>query len=187
MCSLSDPFCKECVLSVFSYAFKQLLTVDHALFEHNATERTIAARVAMHLRQYYFQYETSTIGGKNYFVDVEYNKAGHGLKNPKGTYRSWTAPDIIFHNRGYSNEKDNIFCCELKKDSKSGQNDAEKVKSLINHYNYLYGFDIFAIKQNKICFDLYEKLPQKQGNRKYSLEKYLYTIANGIQVREEFQ
>lgn len=187
MCSLSDPFCKECVLSVFSYAFKQLLTVDHALFEHNATERTIAARLAMHLRQYYFQFETSTIDGKNYFVDVEYNKAGYGLKNPKGTYRSWTAPDIIFHNRGYSNEKDNIFCCELKKDSKSGQNDAEKVKRLINHYNYLYGFDIFALKQDKICFDLYEKLPQKQGNRKYSLEKYLYTIANGIQVREEFQ
>ena len=187
MCSLSDPFCKECVLSVFSYAFKQLLTVDHALFEHNATERTIAARVAMHLRQYYFQYETSTIGGKNYFVDVEYNKAGHGLKNPKGTYRSWTAPDIIFHNRGYSNEKDNIFCCELKKDSKSGQNDADKVRRLINHYNYMYGFDIFRIKQDEIQFDIYEKLPKKQGTRKYSQEKYLYTIANGIQTREDGQ
>ena len=96
MCNLPEIFCKEQVLFAFSYAFGQLLTVDYALFEHNATERTIAARLAMYLRQHYFQYETSDIDGKNYFVDVEYNKAGHGLKNPKGTYRSWTAPDIIF-------------------------------------------------------------------------------------------
>lgn len=187
MCNLPEIFCKKQVLFAFSYAFGQLLTVDRALFEHNATERTIAARLAMYLRQHYFQYETSAIGGKNYFVDVEYNKAGHKLKNPKGTYRSWTAPDIIFHNRGYSNENDNIFCCELKKDSESGRYDSIKVKRLINAYDYLYGFDIFKIKQDKIWFDLYEKLPQKQGNRKYSLEKYSYIIAKGIQAREEFQ
>ena len=61
------------------------------------------------------------------------------------------------------------------------------MRRLINHYNYMYGFDIFRIKQDEIQFDIYEKLPKKQGTRKYSQEKYLYTIANGIQTREDGQ
>lgn len=177
----NDTFSQESILDAFEYAFRNLYELDHKLFAVDVQERAIAGRLAMHLRQYYLQYETRNTDDKSYFIDIEYNRDRSHVKNPCNYYKSWTAPDIIFHNRGRSGENDNIFCCEIKKNSQSGKYDSVKIKKLLDAFGYLYGFDIYKLSYNVICFDLYEKLLVKQGNRKYSKKMYQFTLKHGIE------
>ena len=104
-------------------------------------------------------------------IDIEYNRSG---ANRKPNYlstkeKSWTAPDIVLHKR--TNDDYNVFCCEMKKDSKPGKYDAAKVRSLIHHRHYKFGVDLYKINENVAKMTVYYL---KDGYKRCQKEEYLF-------------
>ena len=108
---------KERVLLLWERALTLFYENDTELFVTGVQERTIAGKIAMHMDKIYRE----IFPMPELVIDIEYNRSG---ANRKPNYlstkeKSWTAPDIVLHKR--TNDDDNIFCCEMKKDSKPGK------------------------------------------------------------------
>lgn len=147
---------KELVL-LFIKALKKLYAMDAEIFEVDAQERAVAARLAMYLREQFLPAEE---GGLR--IDVEYNRDGDEIKRPSNEVDSgWIAPDIILHQRksgnlkGDERYKNDIFYCEIKKASRTGQDDAEKVKKQMVQRKYRYGIDLYKLSRSGAKFDVY--------------------------------
>ena len=80
---------------------------DRHLLDINGNERSIAARLAMYLQEYF----------TNYDVDVEYNRDREGVKRLRRNegIQCRVQPDVIVHRRG--DEKSNLMVIEMKKKS----------------------------------------------------------------------
>ena len=109
-------------------ALHRLLEGDRYLLENDLSERCIAARLAMYLREEFAQHD----------VDVEYNRAGDVAKRlrglPDGCYRRRNreieapvaVPDIIVHYRGI--EGPNLLVIEMKKTSNPAGMDGDHLR-----------------------------------------------------------
>lgn len=156
--------CKEEVVAAFSQALATLFKNDKELFDLNVQERTIATRFAMYLHEYFSFVEANGIK-----IDVEYNRDGADMKRRHPQDQDgWIAPDIILHQRGSGVEgyKNDIFYCEVKKNSHSDASDAEKVKEQMRERKYKYGIDLYRLKFEDVSLDFYlfENSPERSGN-----------------------
>ena len=146
--------CKEEVIAAFSNALTKLFEKDAQLFVFDVQERAIAARLAMYLREEFLCLEKHGIT-----IDVEYNRDGKDVKRHHDTDEDgWIAPDIILHQRGSGENgeyKNDIFYCEMKKNSKSDADDATKVKEQMEERKYKYGIDLYSIGSWAARLDLY--------------------------------
>ena len=156
--------CKEEVISAFSQALATLFENDKELFDFDVQERAIAARLAIYLHECF-----AFIESKGVKIDVEYNRDGADIKRRHSQCQDgWIAPDIILHQRGSGaeNYKNDIFYCEIKKNSRSDADDAEKIKEQMRERKYKYGIDLYKIKFEEVSLDLYlfENSPERFGN-----------------------
>lgn len=164
--------CKEEVIAAFSQALTTLFEKDKELFDFDVQERAIAARLAMYLHEYFSFAETNGLR-----IDVEYNRDYVDIKRRNLQDRDgWIAPDIILHQRGSAREnfKNDIFYCEIKKNSHSGNDDAAKVKEQMVERKYKYGIDLCRLKFEDVLFDLYlfANSPERSGEIKLIPYKY---------------
>lgn len=158
---------KERVLLLWKRALTLFYENDTELFVVGAQERTIAGKIAMHMYKIYQEFFPMP----GLTIDIEYNRSG---ANKKPNYlstkeTSWTAPDIILHKR--TNDDYNVFCCEMKKNSKPGKWDATKVRSLIYHRHYKFGVDLYEINENIAKMTVYYL---KDGCKRCQKEEYLF-------------
>ena len=145
---------------------------DRHLLEIDVSERCIAARLAMYLREYFY----------NYHVDVEYNRDGedkkklHDLVYKHDCYRARddegqrVLPDVIVHKRGNNNS--NLLVIEMKKLA-AHQADIEKDKLRIRVFrkelDYKFGaLVVCETKGNPTIYvkeweDGEEGIPQSPG------------------------
>jgi hypothetical protein len=156
------------LICLFSKAIGKLIEQDSFLLESNVQERTIAARLAMYLRDDLLCAEEDGI-----FVDVEYNRDGVDLKRPDPQVAAhWIAPDILIHERGSrkNNYRNDIVYCEIKKHSHSCADDAERISKQIQLRHYQFGIDLYSLSLEDIRLDLYigQNPPKKY---KYDFEK----------------
>jgi hypothetical protein len=175
------------IIQVFSYAFKRIVTEDKHLFESGVQERALQFRLALYLRK-----QLKFAECRGLFIDVEYNRDGkNNKKRPSpNCEKSWIAPDIILHERGsadYEGDekfKNDIIYCEIKKNSKSGNQDATKIKEQMINRKYQFGIDLFSLKPENVLLDLYvlnDNKPVKTACYKYIHEKQMlekYQIEN---------
>lgn len=104
------------VLRNAASAVRQFLTDEAKLLAVDINERSLSARLAMHLQQHFPKLD----------VDCEYNRLGDAIKRLPKPEDSRTSnlegrtifPDIIVHLRG---TKSNILVLELKKTRQSSQ------------------------------------------------------------------
>lgn len=97
-------------------AIESLFANDLHLLEIDASERAIAARLALYLQNNF----------PNMDVDVEYNRMGDAPKRVAWSDdKSDVFPDIIIHIRG---EKTNLLAIEIKKDSNRETKDKDLQK-----------------------------------------------------------
>jgi hypothetical protein len=152
----------EEIIQIFSFALRRFVKDDIHMLKSNVQERALQFRLASYLREYFIFAES---GGLN--IDVEYNRDGaNDIKKikPDNLYReecSTFYPDILLHERGsadYDNgekHKNNIIYCEIKKNGKSGNDDAKRVILQMKERNYQYGINLYSLKENDIRLDLY--------------------------------
>ena len=112
----------------FEQALWRLLECDGYLLENDLSERCIAARLAMYLREEFAKHD----------VDVEYNRAGdvakrlHGLPEECRRRRNRqieapvAVPDIIVHHRG--SDGPNLLVIEMKKTSNPAGMDCDRLR-----------------------------------------------------------
>src|ERR1035438_5509584 len=86
-------------------AIDRLYTRDSALLLQDASEWTIAHRLAVYLEQ--------EIPGWN--VDCEYNRQGGGSDEKRDDINKIVRPDIILHHRTEKTLRHNLLAIELKK------------------------------------------------------------------------
>jgi hypothetical protein len=106
-------------------AIEQLFASDAALLIRDVHERTIAARLADHLRPRFSEWH----------VDCEYNRDGHEIKKVDGII---VVPDIIIHRRGTT---ENLLVIEVKKSNTRvpDEQDIEKIHGFReSHLRYQY-------------------------------------------------
>lgn len=120
-------------------ALRELVKIDRHLFDTNASERSIAARLAMLLQNRFPQYK----------VDADYNRAGEVPKQLRlpaecagyrdGDEKSLAVPDVIVHCRGPAGP--NLLVIELKKTTNSdkGHCDSVRLRALREQIGYQYG------------------------------------------------
>ena len=109
-------------------ALRRLLEADRYLLENDLSERCIAARLAMYLRDEFDEHD----------VDVEYNRAGDVAKRlrglPKECYRRRNrqieapvaVPDVIVHHRGSGGP--NLLVIEMKKTSNPAGKNCDRLR-----------------------------------------------------------
>ena len=109
-------------------ALRRLGDDDHYLLENDLSERCIAARLAMYLREEFEQHD----------VDVEYNRAGDVEKRLRDlpeegrrrrnrrTEAPVAVPDIIVHHRGLDGP--NLLVIEMKKTSNPAGMDFDRLR-----------------------------------------------------------
>lgn len=115
-----------------------LLSFDAELLEHDANERSITHRLAVHLAEEF----------AGWHVDCEYNRAGHRPKTleiapPDGSasddeHATTVFPDIIIHQRGRS---ENLVVIEAKKTThpqlrKGTEFDRAKLRAFASQLGY---------------------------------------------------
>src|SRR5688572_2056656 len=112
-------------------AIATLLDVDRDLFAIGVHERTVAARLAMHLQPEL----------QDWSVDCEYNREGHDPKEiqlPAGVIRPF--PDIIVHRRM---RRDNLLVIEMKlchyRNGRAEQRDLQKISAYLSGLEYKHG------------------------------------------------
>lgn len=97
-------------------AVQRLLEQDAYLLDVNASERSVAARLAQYLQEHF----------ADKHVDVEYNRMGDLPKRVIWSEdKNDVYPDIIVHIRGSGN---NLLAIEIKKDSNSESKDKDILK-----------------------------------------------------------
>lgn len=119
-----EPLVGTAVLNSLNLLFEK----DGQLLAINASEQSIAAKLAQYLQPYF----------PNYNVDVEYNRMGEAPKKvawsekPEEVY-----PDIIVHVRMTDT---NVLAIELKKDSNPEKKDRDilKLKAYRRELGYVH-------------------------------------------------
>lgn len=152
---------KEKLLVVFSKAFCKFIKKDADLFEASKTvqERAFLFRFACYLKDA-VEKSGRGVDGAKLKLDVEYNRDGDKVKQIDNG-RDWMAPDIVFHERhsgaleGENQYRNDIFCCEAKKDGNPDGEDAKRVKELIKKMKYEFGIDFYRFAKHEAEFDLY--------------------------------
>lgn len=88
------------------FAIDLLYTHDSALLERNASEWSIAHRLAVYLEQVF---------PASWNVDCEYNRQGQERDLKKMSNGGKVRPDIIIHHRGLVEATHNLLVFEIKK------------------------------------------------------------------------
>ena len=126
------------------WALYRLLEKDRYLLEKDLSERCIAARLAMYLREHFLEYD----------VDVEYNRQGDAVaaKRLRGLKENcWkrlnrkedkiAVPDVIVHHRGCNSH--NLLVIEMKKTSNRDGTDCDRQRIEAfceqQHLHYCFG------------------------------------------------
>lgn len=137
--------------ALWQYALSMLYEKDRRLLRYNVNERTIACRLALYLQ---LKYDPCFM--KRACIDVEYNREGKGIKRPYIDSESgWIAPDIILHERG--NKENDIFYCEVKKNSKNDNDDSIRVKNALMERKYKYGINLYSVTSKEANLSFYKK------------------------------
>ena len=112
---------------------------DQHLWMVDVSERCIAARLAMYLREYLDDYD----------VDVEYNRDGPDVKRLHAVMRDCprnrdegksVLPDVVVHKRGMKDS--NLLVIEMKKASTKEsdiESDCRRIQALRKEYDYKVG------------------------------------------------
>ena len=105
---------------------------DCHLLDIDGNERSIAARLAVYLQEYFIDYQ----------VDVEYNRDRDGVKRLRRNegILCRVLPDVIVHRRG--DDKSNLMVIEMKKKSSPPnaiKNDRQRLTEFRDQYNYKLG------------------------------------------------
>ncbi len=152
------------LVAAFSTAFSRTLERDAELFNasNQVQERTFMHRFAFELREYFRLIEEHRVNNRPVIsLDVEYNRDGECSKQLDAIGKKWIAPDIILHERksgaleGEEQYRNDIFVCEMKKSSKPGGEDEDKVKSFLISKKYQYGIDFYSFSEKKYRFTLF--------------------------------
>jgi len=132
-----DP---EELIRILNDASRETETRDRYLFENNAAERNIAARLAMSLQTRL----------PDWVVDSDYNRMNGrhpkrvtlppecaGYRNEKD--EALTSPDVIVHRRGPDGP--NLLVIEIKKTTNRDKGDCDRVRlhAFRGQLGYLYG------------------------------------------------
>ena len=132
------------VKSRLKEALCRLLDGDQYLLENDLSERCIAARLAMYLREHFLDY--------NYDVDVEYNRQGDAVaakrlrqlpeeckKRPNRKEDKIVVPDVIVHRRGCNSR--NLLVIEMKKSSNPAGLDCDdkRIEAFCEQVGYSFG------------------------------------------------
>ena len=143
-------FLERAIARVY-HADRHLLVVD-------ASERSIAARLAMYLQEDFVGYD----------VDVEYNRARAKIKRlmavvgccPRDrieTEGQRVLPDVIVHRRG--DNKSNLLVIEVKKssDPRGTDCDHERLEAFRAELRYKFGALVVCTtgKRPKVCAEFY--------------------------------
>ena len=129
------------VEEIIKKSLKDLIEFDIELLENPAQklhENCINHRLAVYIEKHLKK------AGKEYLVDVEYNKSNYLPKKlmiRKGEEENEIRPDIIVHSRTKNTEslENNYLIIEAKKDKDSGY-DEEKVKAFMSDEMFCYRF-----------------------------------------------
>ena len=110
-----------------NYLERAIARLEHAdchLLVVNVSERCIAARLAMYLREYFVDYD----------VDVEYNRHGPDVKQLHEVVQDCprdrddegqsVLPDVVVHRRG--GDDSNLLVIEMKKSSNQSRMDSDR-------------------------------------------------------------
>jgi hypothetical protein len=115
---------------LFREALGELLANEYTLVRKDAHEQSLCGRLAIYLDRLKDKY-----GYEPYYVDVEYNRRGEGIKEIRhpitGEYIDVTC-DILLHCRG-ERDDDNLIAVEMKKDYASDerkQRDRQRLQAL---------------------------------------------------------
>ena len=161
--TMEGTMTKEKLLVVFSKAFCKFIKKDADLFEASKTvqERAFLFRFACYLKDA-VEKSGRGVDGAKLKLDVEYNRDGDKVKQiDNGS--DWMAPDIVFHERhsgaleGENQYRNDIFCCEAKKNGSPDGEDAKRVKELIKKMKYEFGIDFYRFARKEAEFNLYTK------------------------------
>ena len=174
------------LVQLFSDAFARMLERDKMLFEETQPqERTFMHRFAQELRQVFAFAENYRLNGNPVLsLDVEYNRDGKEKKTPQGIIdprrHKWIAPDIILHERGSKGHdfRNDIFACEMKKDSLPDKKDSERLKTeFLGRRKYQYGIDFYQFANKPYKFDLYKQGQERPCSYSFDPDKMFFTIA----------
>ena len=139
-------------------AIARVSHADRYLLDVDASERCIAARLAMYLREDFVGYD----------VDVEYNRAGAEIKRlmavvcrcPRDrieTEGQRVLPDVIVHRRG--DDKSNLLVIEVKKssDPRGVDCDHERLEAFRAELRYKFGALVVCTtgKRPRVCAEFY--------------------------------
>ena len=133
---------------------------DRHLLMVDVSERCIAARLAMYLREYFDDYD----------VDVEYNRHGedkkklyhlvdkHDCLRDRGDEGQTVLPDVIVHQRGCDHS--NRLIIEMKKSPNQGgmERDRRRIQAFQAELGYEYGALVVCETKShsKISVEWYE-------------------------------
>ena len=131
---------------------------DRHLLEVDVSERCIAARLAIYLREYFWDFD----------VDVEYNRNGRDVKRLQNVVRDCprdrddgqsVLPDVVVHRRGLCDS--NLLVIEMKKVSrKSGiDRDRRRIKAFRKQLQYKFGALVVCKtgENSAICVEWHEE------------------------------
>ena len=139
-------------------AIARVCHTDRHLLVVDASERSIAARLAIYLQEDFVGYD----------VDVEYNRAGTEIKRlmavvcrcPRDrieTEGQRVLPDVIVHRRG--DNKSNLLVIEVKKssDPRGTGCDHERLEAFRAELRYKFGALVVCTtgKRPKVCAEFY--------------------------------
>ena len=135
-------------LSCIVYALEQLYTNDGELFDGKVHEQSFSFRIAFYLGQHLERVSDGL------HIDCEYHRDKNSPKEKKYLeHYGFFRPDIIYHDR----DRDNEFCIEIKKCGliKTKHNgrvvcDKDKIKGMINEYDYKEGFCIYNLRKSGV-------------------------------------
>lgn len=166
---------KNELIQIWSEALNHLVEKDFFLLKNNVQERALCHRLAVYLREYFLFAECQGI-----YIDVEYNRDGRDRKktpSPDTCTKHWIEPDIILHERGSADctnhpYRNDIFYCEVKKNSSQNNRDAKKICEQMKERKYQFGINLYQLNYNHIELALYEKNCEGQPEiYDYSFEK----------------
>jgi hypothetical protein len=129
----------------------------------NVSERCIAARLAMYLREYFADYD----------VDVEYNRHGedkkklyelvyhHDCLRDRDDEGQTVLPDVIVHRRGVDDF--NLLIIEMKKseNQRGIERDRRRIQAFRKELCYTFGALVVCKtgEQPEVSFELYGQRP----------------------------
>ena len=139
------------------YLKRAIARVEHAdrhLLRIDVSERCIATRLAMYLREYFIDYD----------VDVEYNRDGERVKKlrevqqyprnrDEGTESNSVLPDVIVHRRGDNNS--NLLVIEMKKESNRNGLDTDRKRLKAFKKELGYNLGALVVCRTGICPKVY--------------------------------